>query len=147
MQAAPVYAAAVPLDYQVQLAVLAAFVIGGQLADDQRRRHALCKRCQRRRGIQWVDQRLGGQGTDAAARVWTQGAHRKKFTGNCDAERAGRIARNDGPGHRETFFRKDSSNALWAERTVTEEGVCPPLQRADWSSPGYGQEAKDIAPP
>src|SRR5581483_6238695 len=85
--------------HEMHLTMIAALVGAHQALDHGMRCHALCEQVQRCRTVVRVDERLGGDGTDATAYVRAQRAHGEEAARDGDAERAGSIARDDGPGH------------------------------------------------
>ena len=85
----------------VQLPVVAARVRGGQRAHDVRGIVAARHGLERGRRVERIDERLGRERADAACRVRAQRADGKEPARDGDAEGSARIARDDGPGHRD----------------------------------------------
>src|SRR3954453_17593672 len=96
--------AAMPCDaasrvVHVKLALFGAGVGLRHLIDQRLRRHALPHQPPASIPPEWVRQRLCGQRAHAALAMRADRADREELAGDRDAESAGRITRDDGPGH------------------------------------------------
>ena len=85
--------------HDVDLAVVAAFVAFGQDLDDLLGRHFVLQEHQAVRAIERIDQRLRGDRADARLNERHAAADREILGGDRDAEGAGGIAGDEGPGH------------------------------------------------
>src|SRR5437660_8038266 len=84
----------------VELALLASFIRGGQALDHFGRRDSRAQELEALGSVVRIDQRLGRERTDAASCMRAQRASCEEARRDGDAERAARrIARDDGPRH------------------------------------------------